>query len=580
MTIAPDRQQPRPGGYSFMYNANVMKFSPHLCFYQRLQSITGKRLCSRYAVLVLLLYSSLPGMSQAPPVITLPAGETICDGATTNINPVSSEPGTTYSWTVVQTGVTGASAGTGTSITQTLTNTGTTPGTAAFTITPTANGVDGAPVNYTVTIQPVSNVLYVDALNGNDANCGNAWSTAFKTLSAAMGLAANHTIVDSILVAEGTYYPTGDQNGTDRNTTFLIMRGKLKLFGGYPNGGGARDITAHPTVLSGDIGVMNDSLDNSYHVMVIVDIPAADDSLVIDGFTITKGTANRGGPLIYGTQNIYQGNGGGIYIHASNNGKKTVLRNLSITDCAAISTGGGLMLNYGGPYIQNCTFINNYAYIRGGAMANEYETSPYFIDCRFINNIAGAFGGGVILRRTNTRPEFVNCHFTGNKSLPLSMGRTFGGAMYIEAYPQVTITNCIFSNNSATAGGGAINSNLITEVNITHSVFENNEAVNTDGSLGTGGALQLDNGGIANVDHSVFINNRAGGTLDDGGGAIMIYGGTMNCTNITLLNNNTSSTSYANGNGITNYAGAVCNFKNSIAWGTAATQVHNLGILI
>jgi|ADGO01.1.fsa_nt_gi hypothetical protein len=74
-------------------------------------------------------------------------------------------------------------------------------------------------------------------------------------------------------------------NGNNRDSAFVILRGKLKLFGGYPNGGGDQDVAAHPTVLSGDIGVPNDSLDNSYHVMAIADIPATADSIVIDGFT-------------------------------------------------------------------------------------------------------------------------------------------------------------------------------------------------------------------------------------------------------------------------------------------------------
>jgi hypothetical protein len=96
------------------------------------------------------------------PVATLGTGTTICSEATTNIIPASSITGTTYDWTVLQTGVTGASNGTGTSIAQTLTNNGSIPGTAVYTITPTANGCAGSPITYTVTVNPVNNILHVD----------------------------------------------------------------------------------------------------------------------------------------------------------------------------------------------------------------------------------------------------------------------------------------------------------------------------------------------------------------------------------------------------------------------------------
>jgi hypothetical protein len=60
-----------------------------------------------------------------PDVVAAPNAETICSGATTNINLSTSNgvAGATYSWTVVQSNVSGATAGFGTSINQTLTAT-------------------------------------------------------------------------------------------------------------------------------------------------------------------------------------------------------------------------------------------------------------------------------------------------------------------------------------------------------------------------------------------------------------------------------------------------------------------------
>lgn len=89
-----------------------------------------------------------------PPVVTAtPASQTLCSGATTSLALSSTVVGTTFSWTVVQTGVTGATAGSGSTISQTLTTTGIVSGTAVYTITPSANGCAGTPINVTVTVR-------------------------------------------------------------------------------------------------------------------------------------------------------------------------------------------------------------------------------------------------------------------------------------------------------------------------------------------------------------------------------------------------------------------------------------------
>lgn len=79
--------------------------------------------------------------------------QTLCSGGTTNINLSSSLPNTQFNWTVTQYGVTGAGNDSGyTTINQTLTTSDTTPGTATYTITPTANGCSGNPITTTVVI--------------------------------------------------------------------------------------------------------------------------------------------------------------------------------------------------------------------------------------------------------------------------------------------------------------------------------------------------------------------------------------------------------------------------------------------
>jgi hypothetical protein len=88
-----------------------------------------------------------------PVVIANPVSQTISSGETTSISLSSNLTETTFSWTVVEEGVTGASAGSGASITQTLTVTSLAEGSATYTITPTANGVTGNSINVIITVE-------------------------------------------------------------------------------------------------------------------------------------------------------------------------------------------------------------------------------------------------------------------------------------------------------------------------------------------------------------------------------------------------------------------------------------------
>src|SRR6185436_19573483 len=100
-----------------------------------------------------------------PDVLATPAAQTICSGATTSI-PLSTTNGVatpTYSWTVVQSNVSGATAGLGATIAQTLTATTAAAGTATYTITPSAAGCAGTPIVVVITVNPAPNVVVTPA---------------------------------------------------------------------------------------------------------------------------------------------------------------------------------------------------------------------------------------------------------------------------------------------------------------------------------------------------------------------------------------------------------------------------------
>ena len=88
-----------------------------------------------------------------PIPLAIAANTTICSGATSSVAITSDVAGTTFAWTVIQAGATGASPGAGNLIAQTLSTTGPSSGIATYNIVPTADGCVGEPINTKVTVR-------------------------------------------------------------------------------------------------------------------------------------------------------------------------------------------------------------------------------------------------------------------------------------------------------------------------------------------------------------------------------------------------------------------------------------------
>jgi alpha-tubulin suppressor-like RCC1 family protein len=169
-------------------------------------------------------------VNPTPVAIATPASQTICSGGTTSIALTSNVAGTTFSWTVVQTNVKGATAGSGSSIVQTLRATSATAGTAVYTITPTANGCAGTPISVTVTVNPTPVAIATPAsqticsggttsiaLTSNVAGTTFSWAVAqinVKGASAGSGSSIAQTLTaTSTLPGIAVYTITPTANG-------------------------------------------------------------------------------------------------------------------------------------------------------------------------------------------------------------------------------------------------------------------------------------------------------------------------------------------------------------------------------
>ncbi|HRH66274.1 MAG TPA: hypothetical protein PLU53_08255, partial [Bacteroidia bacterium] len=97
-------------------------------------------------------------VNTTPVATSTPASRTLCESGNANLALTSNVGATSFTWTVVQTNVSGASdcaASCGTNISQTVSNVnGTSAGTAVYTITPATATCTGNPINVTVTANP------------------------------------------------------------------------------------------------------------------------------------------------------------------------------------------------------------------------------------------------------------------------------------------------------------------------------------------------------------------------------------------------------------------------------------------
>ncbi|MDZ7795856.1 MAG: hypothetical protein U5N56_01920 [Candidatus Marinimicrobia bacterium] len=204
-----------------------------------------------------------------------------------------------------------------------------------------------------------------------------------------------------IWVAEGTYYP-GDQ----RTDSFNLKSG-VKLYGGFKGGEtmlGQRNVWSNPTILSGDIGVIGDNNDNSYHVLNATGNMTTVGT-ALDGFRIEDGYADNG------------------------------------------DDGAGLVLQNGAsPLITHCIFRNNISTGNGGAVAlSGNDTEPVFEYCLFHDNEAVS-GAALNVPSIAGNVRTINI---GNSTFAANTASGSGGAVYAGEDAAVMIDSTVFWNNIA-----------------------------------------------------------------------------------------------------------------------------------
>jgi len=398
------------------------------------------------------------------------------------------------------------------------------------------------------------NKLYVDQA-ATGTNNGSSWTNAYTSLSNAL-LHADTTLgVDTILVAEGTYKPEHKLqtvDTTERSNVFVISRSNLAVIGGYAAGGATYNPVQYKAIISGNVGNPNDSLDNSYQLMVIAPKDTAElENVYLANLELTEAYNNSYSNNSYyyefyiGQNVFYNVYGSALHVYrvniqldnvtVSNNynsyygnsemyDSKVNITNSLFTNNSAIY-GGGLFAMSSPITIANTKFIGNTASQYGGGAYIRQCDSLIITNCVFEDN-AAYNGGGILVTGANSS-QITNSTFEGNTA------SSYGGGAQISQCDSVIITNCIFENNTAYSGGGGY-LNRINSSQITNSTFDSNHA-----TFGAGGALVGSNTSL--ITNSTFEGNTA---IDNAGG-LSIDGDSITIENNLFNNNNGTNYSHA-----------------------------------
>jgi len=292
--------------------------------------------------------------------------------------------------------------------------------------------------------------LYVNH-SATGLNNGSNWQNAFSDLHQALAVAQAG---DAVWVAQGKYRP---DTATNRDRSFVLKSG-VRLFGSFEGSESSpsqRQIAAHSTILSGNIGDPSDSTDNSYTILYMA---YPDTSTLVDGLTMEHGYA-KSDTNFFNLSPVLSG--GGVYVLGKNGKALPVFVNCIFRNNVAKSRGGAIFVhgqNSTGstPIFRNCVFYNNKSLGSGGAIfisgGNNLDRGIEFDHCRFELNTAGAFGGAISMENAfgGETLNFLSCTLTQGRA------NNSGGFLYMlksgTNASKITLDSCEISKNESNFG--------------------------------------------------------------------------------------------------------------------------------
>jgi hypothetical protein len=388
-------------------------------------------------------------VSTAPVISGHPSGMQGCPGTVASFTVAVSNVIPTYQWYKGSTPLSNGATGTGSTLS------GVTTGTLSITNPGAADAVSnyncvvsnscGSAVSNNAGLTLYGSRLYVSPTGSGN---GSSWANAMGNLNTALTVASACSNITEIWVKAGTYIPAAKPYGAStplaRDNAFFLIN-DLAVYGGFAGmetNLSERNVTANPTILSGDMGVPDDASDNCVHVVVSLNNNA---SALLDGFTITGGNANYTTTpnATISSVLINRTFGGGI----SMNNSSARIQHCTFRSCNAANGGGAIFQGAGSVKITGCTFTANTAHY-GGAIRNEGTPALAVSDCIFVSNTAHQSAGAMSLYQgTDT---LTNNLFIKNKDLSVTQG---GGAVCVSSGSFYLVNNTFYADTTMGLGG-------------------------------------------------------------------------------------------------------------------------------
>ena len=283
----------------------------------------------------------------------------------------------------------------------------------------------------------LGSTIYVDAVNGNDANDGSSEGEAFRTIAAAMNAA---DYADTVIALPGTY-DSGTMIPSQAQSCYTVaptLPARVVVKGGVTLE--SRD-GAETTVIKGAASTSSgrsDGCGDGAVRGVFLCVGAT-----LRGFTVT------GGRTLYQTTGSIDSMGGGV--------------------CGAYDSTDGSAMQWRG-LVENCIISNNVARSGGGAQYGTYR------NCRFFGNttynlgygLCRAFAEGCAFKGNGSSGhstlydcKMVNCTVLGGQAANNGLICNEGNADYLPIFNSIVLgnykvgvtTNCCFltgAKNKAT----------------------------------------------------------------------------------------------------------------------------------
>jgi hypothetical protein len=327
--------------------------------------------------------------------------------------------------------------------------------------------------------------------NADPNGDGHSWNNAIqftKLLDLLNQGSLNQAI--NVYVAEGIYKPT---TTIDRNKTFLLNN--IRIVGGFSSGiSGSdttnRDFDNNETILSGEIGIPEETMDNSYHVVV------TRGDVTIDGLTLRDGRANSriyGGPEL---NNLKDNQGGGIFIEEADSSFIYIL-NSKINNNSAYNSAAGIFgATFPGSGYKTLT-------IRNSSIYNNRIEQIIPVGGGWIIILINGYGAGISFQRGIL--NMSNCMLYDNATAGND------GKAIIVTNCTANIDNCSMFNNIGdftdiyVRGSAILNLNNSTLIGSLGTVYNSTSQISN--STIVGGARWADSGSFdIQLDNSIWTD--------------------------------------------------------------------------